>query len=386
MPLSPPNLLRVTAAALKGNPVRSLLTMVGVFMGVLAVNGTLQARNVSQRIIEQQLLSQEAPQLMGWPGEMTVTDQEWLTQQLGDVAASTGAGGEDFGTVSYGEQSALLSVLYVDRDFLTTKGRSMMQGRFFNAHDFAEFRAVAVIDEQVANQLFLGQNPLGQQLTFGGGTYRVIGVMDARPLEKDGQVWSMMVLPLSLYHAQVGRRQMDAFSIRPGNWQTIEQQEERLMTLLEARFPDRDLWLHNNGHTIVRQREILTLVSRGLLGLGLVALIISGVGIANITLASVLERTPEIGLRRAIGATQGDILRQFLLEAIVLSTLGGLGAIATVEATTRLVVRQFALPYEFQPATVSLSLGAAIVVGAGSSLLPAYRASRIEPMAALRNE
>ncbi|MGB0561006.1 MAG: ABC transporter permease [Spirulinaceae cyanobacterium] len=386
MPLSPPNLLLVTFAALRGNPVRSLLTLVGVFMGVLAVNGTLQAQNVSQRIIERQLASQEAPQLMSWPGNLTEADRQRFSQELGNIAVSSGMSWGYWGQISYGEQEMFLYVEFVSQEYLRTKGIRLLQGRFLNADDFRQFRAVGVIDQTVAEQLFAPENPLGKQLTVEGDTYTIIGVMEARPVRREGQVWSTMVVPLALYQAQIGRREMSGFSLQPSDWRQLAEQQAQLEQLLQARFPEQDIWVVNNAEAIAEQREILILVSRGLLGLGMVALLISGVGIANITFASVLERTPEIGLRRAIGATPGDILAQFLLEAVVLSTLGGIAAIAVVEGATRLVVAQFELPYQFQVSTVSWSLGAAIVVGAGSSLLPAQRASRIEPMSALRNE
>ncbi|MEM8639549.1 MAG: ABC transporter permease [Cyanobacteria bacterium P01_G01_bin.54] len=386
MPLSPFHLLYVTVLALRGNPVRSLLTLTGVFMGVIAVNGTLQAQNISQRMIERQLASQEAPQLMSWPGQLSEADQQRFSQELGNIAVSSGMGWGYWSRVRYGEQEIFLDVQFVSQEHLKTKGLRLLQGRFFNEDDFRQFRAVGVIDQTVAAQLFPETDPLGKQLTVEGDIYTVIGVMEARPVERDGQIWSTMVVPLALYQARIGRREMSGVSLQPSNWRKLEQQQAQLEQLLQARFPDQEAWVWHNAEAIAEQQEILTLVSRGLLGLGAVALLISGVGIANITFASVLERTPEIGLRRAIGATPGDILAQFLLEALFLSLLGGVAAIAVVEVATRLVVTQFNLPYQFQISTVGLSLGAAMVVGAGSSLLPAQRASRIEPMSALRNE
>jgi putative ABC transport system permease protein len=127
------------------------------------------------------------------------------------------------------------------------------------------------------------------------------------------------------------------------------------------------------------------MASKGLTAVGIISLLIGGVGIANITIAAVMERTPEIGLRRAIGAKKQDILLQFILEAAILSLLGGIAAIISVHGLTMVVAETFNLPYEFESKTAALSLGSALLVGVGAGFLPAVRASRLDPVKALRN-
>ena len=127
-------------------------------------------------------------------------------------------------------------------------------------------------------------------------------------------------------------------------------------------------------------------MSKALLVVGAIALIVGGVGIANITIASVIERTPEIGLRRAVGATQLDILLQFILEAAILSLIGGTIAIITVHGATVVVAKQFKLPYKFENRTAILALSSAILVGVGAGFFPALRASQLDPVKALKGE
>ena len=116
------------------------------------------------------------------------------------------------------------------------------------------------------------------------------------------------------------------------------------------------------------------------------SLLVGGVGIANITIASVVERTPEIGLRRAVGATRQDIVVQFILEAALLSMMGGVLATGLVQVVTITTTQVFDLPHKFNPATVVLALGSALAVGVGAGIAPALRASRLDPVQALRSQ
>jgi putative ABC transport system permease protein len=153
---------------------------------------------------------------------------------------------------------------------------------------------------------------------------------------------------------------------------------------LKQHFTGSDFYAGNNVEEILKQKETLELASRGLTAVGIISLLIGGVGIANITIAAVIERTSEIGLRRAIGAKRRDILLQFILEAVILSLVGGTAAIATVHGLTVVVADTFKLPYKFETSTAALSLSSALLVGVGAGFLPALRASQLDPVKALR--
>ena len=134
-----------------------------------------------------------------------------------------------------------------------------------------------------------------------------------------------------------------------------------------------------------RQQQILQMTSLALSSVGVISLLVGGVGIANITIAAVVERTSEIGLRRAIGATQREIMLQFILEAALSSLIGGTFALVTVHGLTVVVAKTFTLPYEFEMSTAALSLGSALLVGVGAGFIPALRASKLDPVKALRS-
>jgi putative ABC transport system permease protein len=190
---------------------------------------------------------------------------------------------------------------------------------------------------------------------------------------------------MSTHSAMTGSQRINAIRMRPTKLEDMKTIEAQAKELFEQRFPGSKFHAWNNIEDILQQKETLEFATRGLTAVGIISLLIGGVGIANITVAAVMERTPEIGLRRAIGATKADILLQFVLEAALLSLIGGISAIITVHGLTTVVANTFKLPYEFESNIAVLSLSSALLVGVGAGFLPALRASQIDPVNALRS-
>ncbi|MDB9312241.1 ABC transporter permease [Spirulina sp. CS-785/01] len=371
------------------NPVRSGLTIFGVFMGVAAVNATLQVGVISRGLIQRQIEQQEAPQIFtrirySQP-RIPEAEVEQLAEQLGNVEALDKYNSWAWGEAQFGSQTTSVGAIAVSEQSLQASGREMLQGRFFYPEDYQQFRQVTVIDQLMAEELFGEQTPLGQRILFNNSVYEVIGVMEAKPVWRDGNAWKQMLVPLSLHYAQVGQKEIRHFRVRPNALEQITQQEEQLKGLLNQRYTSDQYWLGSNAEEILRQQDVLKMTEKGLLAVGGIALFIAGIGVANITLAATLERTAEIGLKRALGATKRDILSQFILEAVFISLIGGGIAIVTVEGCTQIISQQFDLPYQFAPRTAFVSLVAAIVVGVGASYFPARQASNIEPIEALKS-
>jgi putative ABC transport system permease protein len=155
---------------------------------------------------------------------------------------------------------------------------------------------------------------------------------------------------------------------------------------LEQRYPGFSFWAWNNVDDLIQQQQTLELATRGLMVVGAIALLVGGVGIANITIASVTERTSEIGIRRAVGATQREIALQFVLEAVLLSLVSGTIALGVVHVVAANVADMFDLPYQFEGRIAALALGSALVVGVGAGFPPALRASQLDPVQALRSQ
>jgi putative ABC transport system permease protein len=391
MSLSPFDLIALTCNSLRSNILRSALTTLGVFMGVAAVSATLQVGTISRAVIERQLQEREAPQisvfLFGVKGRETkLEDLEFLRQQLqGWQAMSASNFAWQFSSAIFQGQQAEPSTNAVSEEFFLTTGRRVLAGRPFATADFTNYRSVAVIDDFLAEQLFKGQEPIGQLIFSGQTPFLVIGVMETKLRFEGAKPKGELVMPISTYSAITGSQTLNSISIRPKHLNDLKNMEDRVKQLLNQRFPGSDLYVRNNVREILRQKETLELASQGLTAVGIISLLIGGVGIANITIAAVIERTPEIGLRRALGATRQDILLQFILEAVLLSLLGGVAAIATVHGLTTVVSNTFRLPYKFESNTATLSLCSALVVGISAGFLPALRASQLDPVKALRS-
>ncbi|MBD2042494.1 ABC transporter permease [Microcoleus sp. FACHB-672] len=393
MSLAPFDLLALTCNSLRGNPLRSALTTLGVFMGVAAVSATLQVGNISKAVLQQQLAERDAPHLRvfalwdrdtGQRLDLKLEDMEFLRQRI--VGLQAISAGESTGapkTVFQGEE-ATPDMQAVSLDYLLTTGRQLVAGRFFNPGDFASYRPVVVIDEFLVETLFQGEDPINQRIYADSRPYIVVGVVPTK--ESLGEPEGQLLLPMSVHSALTGRRDIGEIWLRPYKMEDLADMGEQVKKLLEQRFPGQKFYIYNSVKKIIEQQKTLELVSQALLALGAISLLVGGVGIANISIAAVMERTPEIGLRRAIGATQTDIMLQFILEAAILSLVGGMVAIVTVHGLTVVVAETFTLPYEFETGTAALALGSALLVGVGAGFMPAIRASRLDPVKALRSE
>ncbi|MGK7904235.1 MAG: ABC transporter permease [Hormoscilla sp.] len=384
MSISPLDILVLTWDSLRSNPLRSALTGVGVFMGVAAVSATLQVGSISRATIAQQLGRREVPHVGIWSGRLKLEDIEFLQQRLRGVRAIGGSRWIGSVPTIFKEQQANPQAIAVSADILQTLGRKLLQGRFFNSYDYEKYRSVVAIDLFLAEKLFQGGEAIDRRIYVRGRPYVVVGVVQTRVDDEEPQ--GMVMMPLSIHSAMTGKLNINSIALRPEKPEELEELRDEVEKLLKQRLRGQYFWIGTNIDDILEQQSTLELISKALAGVGAIALVVGGVGIANITIATVMERRSEIGLRLAIGARRQDILLQFILEAVLLSLLGGTAAIATVHGLTIIVADRFNLPYQFDVQVAGLSLGSAILVGVGAGFFPALQASRLDPVKALRSQ
>lgn len=391
MSLSPFNLMGLSCQSLLGNPVRSGLSIIGVFMGVAAVSATLQVRNISQAIIAQQLAEGDAPQVGFTPQWNRITrqrssfnleDLEFLQRRLRGVQAISGINWMRSSPVVFQDQEATPTMRAVTPNYLETIGKRLVAGRSFTAIDFEQYRPVIIIDQYLAEQLFQGKDSLGQNIYIEYRPYVVIGIIPTN--SDDDEPTGTIYMTTAFHSTMTGNNTISSISIRPQRLEDLQYLEEQGLKLLEQRYPGSKFWSWNTVEDILEQQKTLESVSTALLVVGAISLLVGGVGIANITIAAVIERTPEIGLRRAIGATQNDIMLQFVLEGAILSLVGGSIAILTVHGLTVVVAERFEFPYTFESRSAALALSSAVLVGVGAGFFPALRASQLDPVKALK--
>jgi putative ABC transport system permease protein len=395
MALSPADLLGITFHSLRCNPVRSSLSMLGIFMGVAAVSATLQVGTISRTVIAEELANRDAPHVVLYPSwepnklfvPLKQQDLLFLQQRIPQAEAISAVDWMGTDTVLFQDQEATPRTRAVTQDFLDTTGRALLTGRFFTTADFDNYRSVAVIDQYLAEQLFpaAATEAVGQRIYRQGRPYIVVGVMQTK-VDPGEQPDGEMLIPMSLHHALTGQQGIGAIQIRPQNLDDIDQVDQQAQQVLQQRFAERQFWTWNNIEDIRQRQQVFQMASRGLTAVGVISLLVGGVGIANIMIAAVTERTSEIGLRRAVGATRQEILIQFVLESAILSVMSGAIAIVVVHGGTRFVANTFDLPYQFEVRTATFALGAAVTVGIGASIVPAIQASKLDPVTALRSQ
>lgn len=388
--------LRVAMQALVANRLRSLLTTLGVIIGVFAVVLLVAIGQGARQEITSTIEGLGSNLLFVLPGEgdfsaaparsrFTLADVDRVAREVGDdrVAAYLLSGEAVRGDGTAG----FATVFGITPSYTEVVTRRVARGQTLGANDVATGRRVAVIGASVAEDLFGGADPINRRLTIGGLRFRVSGVLE----EVGGSLFGpdrdeQVLIPITTAQRLFGTDRVDAIFVRATSTGTIEQDVARVERALAPRFDDEEFSILTQDEIIGVVGDILELLTFVLAAIAGISLLVGGVGVSNIMLVSVSERTREIGLRKALGARTRDITRQFLLEAVVLTGLGGLIGLALGIAAARLVDAWAPVPAIVTGWSVALAIGVSVAVGVFFGVWPARRAGRLDPVVALRHE
>ncbi|MGI6627037.1 MAG: ABC transporter permease [Bacillota bacterium] len=375
------------------NKLRSALTILGVTIGIAAVIGIVAIADGTQRLLTGEIESLGsyllAVAVKGRGPDRAITHSE-LNEIIRDIPGIAGISPiiEFAGKAKYGAHHFDCTVLGVNDQYSTVRDIKVTSGRFLSQIDVATRQKVALLGPEVVGELFsLSDDPLGKEIKLNGQTFQVAGVLAARGGGLTGSEDNQVLIPVTAAESLLGRRGFNVFFIKGQDNDSVRQIFASIQDRLYRRFRD------ENAYEIFDQTQLLEMVQTAsrsltlmLAGIAFISLLVGGIGIMNIMLVSVVERTREIGLRKALGATNKDILRQFLLESVVLSMIGGLTGIITGTLLGKGIGALIKITTVFPWKGAGIATGLAIAVGVCFGIFPANRAANLEPIEALRVE
>ena len=387
---------RVALDALRANRLRSILTMLGVVIGVGAVVALVAIGTGTKQQIEQQVEGLGSNLLIVVPGRlaagsaptvstMTLDDLDAVGRVVGDRSrvAVTISSGE---TVRAGARSTFSSMQGVLETTPSVFVRRLDRGTYLTRTDVTTGRRVAVLGAGTARQLFGDRDPIGRQITISGVRFRVIGVFEqlgqSLGVDRDSEVH----IPVTAAQRLLGTERIDGLAIRAPDRETIDALGAAVVATLTKHHPDTDFSAVTQEQILGVLGDILGVLTGVLAAIAGISLLVGGVGVSNIMLVSVRERTKEIGLRKAVGARPRDIGVQFLLEAVLLTTVGGVLGMALGISAALLVDRLSPVPAAITWWSLALAFGVSAAVGIIFGVVPAQRAGRLDPVVALRTE
>ena len=399
--------------ALAANALRSVLTMLGIIIGVGAVIAMVAVGQGATDRVQEQMQALGSNIMLVVPGGVSqagvrlgaqtrqrLTEEDALAIGLEipevQVAAPTSRA---TGQVVWGNSNWGTTVMGVNNDYLEARDWPLRSGRFFDAAELAGSAKVVWLGATVARELFGDQDPVEQTVRLRGIPMTVVGVLSPKGQNSMGQDQDdVVMLPLGTLRNRVWGgdatsrlKRVGAISVKVREGQDMGAVEERVKELLRQRFKVQpgaeDPFSVRNLTEMLRAQEessrVMTLLLATVAG---ISLVIGGIGIMNIMLVSVTERTREIGLRMAVGARGRDILAQFLIEAITLSLVGGALGVVLGAVATWLIGTLAGWQVSLSPGAVLLAVGFSGLVGIFFGYYPARRASQMLPIAALRHE
>ena len=387
---------RVALDALRANRMRSALTMLGVIIGVASVVLLVAIGTGTKQQVEQQVEGLGSNLLLVVPGKidvgtapvvspLTLRDVDAVTRVVGDpgrVAVTVTSGA----TARAGNRSDFTTVQGVLETTPTVFTRSLARGRYLTGADVDTSRRVAVLGTSVARALFPDRDPLGQQVSLAGVRFRVIGVFaplgQSLGVDRDDEVH----VPVTAAQRLWGTQRVDGIAVKAPDRERIGELGDRIVAELGRRHPDTEFSAVTQQQILGVLGDILGVLTGVLAAIAGISLLVGGVGVSNIMLVSVRERTREIGLRKAVGARPRDIGVQFLLEAVLLTSIGGLTGMALGVGTALLVDAFSPIPAAITWWSLALAFGVSAAVGIVFGVVPAQRAGRLDPVVALRAE
>ncbi len=388
--------VKMAWAGLAGNRMRSLLTMLGVIIGVGAVIALVSVGEGTRQQVTSQIQSLGSNLIMIVPrantvARLTVEDATQLEQRvptLARVIPDVSRGGV---TLKWGDQTYDTTVEGTTDGYTEVRESPLQSGRFITPDDVTNRTKVAVVGYKVFTDLFGSRMPLGQRITINGEPFTVIGLMATKGQGQGANMDDRVLIPITTAQRLLGTNRVSMLYAQAKTPDQAQAAVDHITAIFQAKYPTRNPGKDDVMQVISQDQilstvgnvtQILTLMLGGIAG---VSLLVGGIGIMNIMLVSVTERTREIGIRKALGAKRRDILSQFLVESVILSVSGGVIGIG-LGTLGSFLISMSSLKTHVTMSSVLLAFFFAAAVGLFFGVYPAAKAASLDPIQALRYE
>ena len=413
--------IRLSFQGIWSHKMRSFLTMLGIIIGIASIISIVSTIKGTNEQIKKNLIGSGTNTVQiqlyqgdyqyemlynGLPDGIPVRDETTIekiksVKNVEDAAFYTSR--SDYNnSVYYGNNGISGSQVFgVDNSYFTTKGLVLKSGRTFVDSDFTDFHAAAIIDADTADSLFDGENPIGKTIEISSIPFTVVGIVDEdskfEPVINSIDEYytyysdssaSRIFVPSSMWPALYSFDEPQNVAIRVSNTEAMTDAGKAVAEIMNANVTNSEI--KYQAQDLLKQAQDLQDLSSStnsqLIWIASISLLVGGIGVMNIMLVSVTERTREIGLKKAIGAKKSRILWQFLTEAAVLTSLGGIVGVGAGIGLAEIISRVTSAPVAISVPSIIIAVVFSMVIGIIFGLLPSFKAANLNPIDALRHE
>jgi putative ABC transport system permease protein len=391
---------KMAIKSILSNKVRSFLTMLGVIIGVGSVIAAVAFAQGSTKSITDSLeglgTNLISISITGRNSNRNITyeDLQKFSEENSDEIAAIAPTVSSSVTVKVGTKTRSTSLVGTSPEYETIKNIHVQSGRFLLSFDLDYRQKVAMIGTAVANDVFEGKNPVGQTIKINGQIYTVVGLLQQKAGGQDQSEDDQVIIPVTSAQRLSRSAMIRNFSVQAADPENVSTVMDKLNAMLQK------IYSNTSSYRVFNQEQMLSTLNNitGIMmivlgGIAAISLLVGGIGIMNIMLVSVTERTREIGIRKAIGAKRRSILVQFMIEAAMVTGIGGiigvligLGIIKFVIGNLSKLSSSFAIQPVYSLEWIIISFGISLVTGIVFGLFPAYKAAKLNPIQALRFE